>query len=137
MVATPVLAPSLPGWDDVDVIPELLIERLYRAGEGAVADLIAALSPQQRASLAVYCYRRSHLHQIGLAIAATCDQFELTRVLGTALGSALFVQARERRLAEAPVATGQRSKVTLARSSTLRPVSADPASTDGPDDALD
>ena len=121
MVATPVLAPSLPGWDDVDVIPEALIERVYRAGEAGVADLTAALSPHQRAALAVYCYRRSHLHRIGLAIAATCDQFALTRALGTSLGSALFVQSRETRGADVRVPTGSRPKVTLAKAPSIQP----------------
>ena len=121
MVATPVLAPSLPGWDDVDVIPEALIELLYRAGESGAAELTVALSPLQRAALAVYCYRRSHLHRIGLAIAATCDQFALTRVLGTALGSALFVQSRETRSDDVRAPVGPRPKVTLAKSPPLRP----------------
>jgi hypothetical protein len=121
MVATPVLAPSLPGWDDVDVVPDALIEQLYRSGESGAAELTAALSPQQRAALAVYCYRRSHLHRIGLAIAATCDQFALTRILGTALGSALFVQSRETRGDEVRAPAGPRPKVTLAKSPPLRP----------------
>jgi hypothetical protein len=120
MVATPVVAPSLPGWDDVDVVPERLIEHLYRASEDAVVEIATTLSPQQRASLAVYCYRRSHLHGIGLAVAATCDQLALTQALGTALGSALFVQAQERNLERERAAVGQRPKVTLAKSSGLR-----------------
>jgi hypothetical protein len=115
MVAAPVLAPSLPGWDDVDVVPDQLIERLYRASEDAIVELAATLSSQQRASLAVFCYRRSHLHVIGLTIAASCDQLELTRMLGTALGSALFVQARERGLPRERIPTGHRPKVTLAK----------------------
>ena len=115
MVATPVLAPSLPGWEDADVVPEQLIERLYHMGEDAIVELTAALSPQQRASLAVYCYRRSHLHRIGLALAASCDQFALTRVLGTALGSALFLQARESTQQRLPAVS--RPKVTLAKAS--------------------
>ena len=133
MVAAPVLAPSLPGWDDVDVVPDQLIERLYRASEGAIVELAATLSPQQRASLAVYCYRRSHLHAIGLTIAANCDQLELTRMLGTALGSALFVQARERGLSRERVPTGHRPRVTLARPA-ARPAAPEDAGLDQSDD---
>lgn len=133
MVAAPVLAPSLPGWDDVDVVPDQLIERLYRASEDAVVELAATLSPQQRASLAVYCYRRSHLHGIGLTIAASCDQLELTRMLGTALGSALFVQARERGLSRERVPGGHRPKVTLATPA-ARPVVPDDAQLDQSDE---
>jgi ferric-dicitrate binding protein FerR (iron transport regulator) len=134
MVATPVVAPSLPGWDDVDVVPERLIEHLYRASEDAVVDIAARLSPQQRASLAVYCYRRSHLHAIGLAVAATCDQLALTQALGTALGSALFIQAQERNLARERTATGHRPKVTLAKSSTLRVAASNEAEIEDDDD---
>jgi hypothetical protein len=120
MAAASVLAPSLPGWEDVDTVPDLLVDRLYRAGEGGAVELTAALSQQQRASLAVYCYRRSHLHRIGLVLAAACDQAALMRVLGTALGSALFVQARENRIALERPSTGQRPKVSLAKASPVR-----------------
>jgi hypothetical protein len=137
MAAVPMLAPSLPGWEDADTVPELLIERLYNAGEDAVVELTAALSAQQRANLAVYCYRRSHLHRIGLALAATCDQFALTRVLGSALGSALFLQARESRSPpERAPTTGQRGKVTLAKASAFRPAVLDEVCAD-PDDVED
>jgi len=123
MAANPVLAPALPGWEDIEVIPDRLIERLHQAGEGAVAELTASLSPEQRANVAVYCYRRSHLHRIGLAIAASCDHLALTRVLGTSLGSALFLQARESAHAQQTPTTSHRPKVTLAKSTALRSVS--------------
>jgi hypothetical protein len=115
MVATPVLAPSLPGWDDEDVVPENLVTRLYSAGEDNAVALTAKLSPHQRALLAAYCYRRSHLHRFGLAIASTCDQATLMRLLGTGLGSTLFVQSRERGRAPEPASGGHRHKITLAK----------------------
>jgi hypothetical protein len=115
MVATPVLAPSLPGWDDEDVVPEKLITSLYSAGEDNALRLSANLTPNQRALIAAYCYRRSHLHRLGLVIAGTCDQATLTRVMGASLGSMVFVQSRERHLGNAG-ASGSRAKVTLARS---------------------
>jgi hypothetical protein len=114
MVATPVLAPSLPGWDDEDVVPEKLITSLYSAGEDNALRLSANLTPNQRALIAAYCYRRSHLHRLGLVIAGTCDQATLTRVMGASLGSMVFVQSRERDLGSAG-ASGSRAKVTLAR----------------------
>jgi hypothetical protein len=120
MVATPVLAPSLPGWDDEDVIPENLITRLYRAGEDRAVGLTAALSPHQRALIAAFCYRRSHLHRLGLAIASSCDQPTLARALGSALGATVFAQSRDR---GGPGATpgGPRAKITLATCPGLRP----------------
>jgi hypothetical protein len=121
MVATPVLAPSLPGWDDEDVVPENLVTRLYSAGEDNAVALTAKLSPHQRALLAAYCYRRSHLHRFGLAIASTCDQATLMRLLGTGLGSTLFVQSRERGAAPGPVSGGHRHKITLAKCPGLLP----------------
>jgi hypothetical protein len=120
MVATPVLAPSLPGWDDEDVVPEKLITSLYSAGEDNALSLSANLTPNQRALIAAYCYRRSHLHRLGLVIAGTCDQATLTRIMGASLGSMVFVQSRERDLGSA-VVSGSRAKVTLARSPGLAP----------------
>jgi len=119
MVTTPVLAPSLPGWDDEDVVPESLVARLYSAGEDNAVSMTAALSPQQRALLAAYCYRRSHMHRLGLAIASTCDQATLMRVLGTGVGTTFFVQSRERGRVQGPVPGGHRHKITLAKNSPL------------------
>jgi hypothetical protein len=102
-------------------VPESLIVRLYRAGEDRALGLTSGLSEHQRALLAAYCYRRSHLHQLGLAIASTLDQAILVRVLGTGLGTAFFVQSRECGRGKPPVAGAQRAKITLARSTGLPP----------------
>jgi len=110
MVATPVLAPSLPGWDDDNIVPENLIAHLYQAGEDNAVGLTATLSPHRRALLAAYCYRRSHLHRLGLVIASTCDQPTLIRVLGRALGTTFFLQSRAH-----SQASEARPKITLAK----------------------
>jgi hypothetical protein len=110
MVATLVLTPSLPRWDDDNLVPEDLIAHLYQAGEDSAVALAATLDPDRRARLAAHCYRRSHLHRLGLAIASTCDQPTLIRVLGKALGTAFFVQSRAR--SQAPEG---RTKITLAK----------------------
>ena len=100
--------------DDDQEVPEELIGRLYRATESSVFEMLPDLSLQDRAYLAMFCYRKSHLHRIGLAIAATCDENVLVQTWGTALGQTLFAQSRE----APPVpqrAPGQhRSKITLA-----------------------
>jgi hypothetical protein len=113
MVTPPVHAPALSTWDDENSVPETLILRLYGVSEDTALTLTAALSPYRRALVAAHCYRRSHLHRLGLAIAATCDRSILMRVLGIIPGTALFVQSRSHALA--PLPTGDRSRITLAK----------------------
>jgi hypothetical protein len=59
----------------------------------------------------VYCYRRAHLASIGLAIAASCDEDELT-MHGGNLGANLFAKSRA---TEAVVTNNlsQRRKISL------------------------
>ena len=44
--------------------------------------------------LALFCYRRSHLHSLALAIAASCSERELIQ-LGGRVGSTLYALSRE------------------------------------------
>src|SRR5262249_296250 len=96
MRTLPALTPITPQLDDDQMVPEELVGRLYQLGESAVLDLLVGLSPTERANLAMFCYRKAHLHRTGLAIAATCDRDTLIQAWGTALGQALFAQSRER-----------------------------------------
>ena len=102
--------------DPCPVTDDLLGE-LYRANKNGLPELIATVSPDVRAALAMYCYRRGHLKGIGLAIASTCDLYDLETVGGTA-GAALFARSREAAPA-APVASQYvaRQKITLASGS--------------------
>jgi len=101
-------------------VSEELLGRLYRAGPSGADETTSSLSPQQRASLAAFCYARAHLHEIGLAIAATCDQHSLIDAAGKA-GSVLYAQSRNRLKAhEAPPVVKKRS-ITLATFAPLRP----------------
>jgi hypothetical protein len=102
--------------DPCPVTDDLLGE-LYRANKNGLPELIATVSPDVRAALAMYCYRRGHLKGIGLAIASTCDIYDLETVGGTA-GAALFARSREVAPA-APVASQYvaRQKITLASGS--------------------
>ena len=120
MRTLPAIAPTTPQLDDDQLVPEALVGRLYRLGESAVLDLLAGLSPTERANLAMFCYRKAHLHRTGLAIAATCDRDTLIQAWGTALGQAIFAQSRER-AAPDRVSVSRRSKITLARSAQLIP----------------
>ena len=99
--------------DDQDV-PDELIGRLYRATESSVFDMLPELSVQDRAYLAMFCYRKSHLHRIGLAIAATCDESVLVQTWGTALGQTLYTQSREAPPAPQRAPGQHRAKITLA-----------------------
>ena len=102
--------------DPCPVTDDLLGE-LYRANKNGLPELIATVSPDVRAALAMYCYRRGHLKSIGLAIASTCDMYDLETVGGTA-GAALFARSRET-APPAPVASQYvaRQKITLASGS--------------------
>lgn len=106
---------SYPGAPNDEVLgSDEMLARLYRSGEDGVRDIIAALSPLQRAHLAMFCYRKSHLHRIGLAIAASCDKAILLQAFGTALGRILHAQSREYSLGLGRVPAGSKPKVTLA-----------------------
>jgi hypothetical protein len=61
--------------------------------------------------LALFCYRRSHLASIGLAIAATCEKDELSWWGGNA-GAVLFERSRETPKS-IPIDTHGRRKVTM------------------------
>jgi len=111
--------PRGPQFDNDQPVPADLAERLYRAGEGRVADLVAGFSATQRADLAVYCYHKAHLHRIGLAIAATCERSVLELTWGRTLGKVLFDQSREMVLAPAPTGNPYRPAVTLATLSAM------------------
>jgi hypothetical protein len=121
MRTLPAIAPAAPQLDDDQLVPDELVGRLYRAGEDAVLDLLDGLSSHARANLAMFCYRKSHLHRTGLAIAATCDRATLIQSWGTALGEAIFAQSREP--VEMPDRTPSgRNKITLARFGGFPPV---------------
>jgi len=102
--------------DPCPVTDDLLGE-LYRANKNGLPELIATVSPDVRAALAMYCYRRGHLKSIGLAIASTCNLYDLETVGGTA-GAALYARSRE--AAPPPPVASQyvaRQKITLASGS--------------------
>jgi hypothetical protein len=98
-------------------VPDNMLGELYRASKNGLPELIATVSPEVRAKLALYCYRRGHLKGIGLAIASTCNIYDLETSGGTA-GAALFARSREVAPA-APAASHYvaRQKITLASGS--------------------
>jgi hypothetical protein len=68
--------------DEVCPVRDELLGELYRADENCVSEMVATVAPDISALLALYCYRRSHLHTRGLAIAGSCDQDDLVRLGG-------------------------------------------------------
>jgi hypothetical protein len=98
-------------------VPDDMLGELYRANKNGLPELISTVSPDVRAALAMYCYRRGHLKGIGLAIASTCNLYDLETVGGTA-GATLYARSREA-VPAAPVASQYvaRQKITLASGS--------------------
>ena len=75
-------------------IPDRLLGQLYSSPQRDVAEALTTMPSLQRARLALFCNRRAHLHEMGLSIAATCSEADLTHE-GAAVGAMLFRQSRE------------------------------------------
>ena len=75
-------------------VPEHLLGELYRANAHGLDELVATVPAKTRAMLALYCYRRTHLQSIGLAVAASCQEYDLEEFGGHA-GRVLFEKARQ------------------------------------------
>jgi hypothetical protein len=75
-------------------VREELLGEMYRANEHGLARLVESVSSDVRAELALFCYRRSHLHSLALVVAASCSEGELVQ-LGGRVGSSLYAQSRE------------------------------------------
>jgi len=98
--------------DSCPVRDELLGE-MYRASEHGLPQLVASVAPDARAMLALFCYRKSHLHSLAVAIAASCSQKELVQA-GGRVGSTLYALSREP-ATRTPAASsyGHRKPITL------------------------
>jgi hypothetical protein len=104
---------TLPLDDESCPVSEDMLGQLYRSSEHGLRELIATVSPDVRAALAAYCYRRGHLQAIGLAIASTCDEEDLVTWAGRA-GAFLFARSREAPVAPTPSYYAERRKISLA-----------------------
>ena len=83
---------ELPSEEECPISDELL-GVLYRSNPHGLSALVTSVGPETRAMLALYCYRRAHLQDMGLSIAATCEDANLLS-LG-AVGAILFSRSRE------------------------------------------
>lgn len=84
---------------------------LYRSHRLGLATLVQTVSPDVRAMLALYCYRRAHLQSLGLSVAASCSEDDLVNAGGHA-GAALFLLSRKAP-APAPEQPTGRRKISL------------------------
>ena len=100
--------------NDFSPVREDLLGEMYRANDEGLPHLVKSVSSDVRAMLALFCYRRSHLHSLALRIATSCDERELIR-LGGRVGSTLYRLSREgAQQRPAPVSGyGHRRPITL------------------------
>ncbi|MGY8663198.1 hypothetical protein Q3C01_12610 [Bradyrhizobium sp. UFLA05-109] len=89
-----------------------LLGEMYRASESGLPRLVESVAPEARARLALFCYRRSHLHSLAVAIAASCTERELIES-GGRVGSTLYALSRENTTKASPSPSGNRKPITL------------------------
>ena len=95
-------------------VSEELLGALYRTDKNGFPALLATLKPHDRALLALFCYPRSHLHDLGIAIAATCEEDDLF-LIGGRVGAILHALSREApQAAPSPTHAAERRRITLA-----------------------
>ena len=94
---------------------DLLIGDLYNSPSQDIAALLSEFSPLECGELAIFCYGRAHLRDVGLAIAATCDLDSLIAPGGEAAGQFLFALSREApQIVEQLFPGHRRPKISLA-----------------------
>lgn len=93
-------------------VQEDLLGQMYRANENGLPILVESVSSDVRAMLALFCYRRNHLHALALTIAASCSERDLIQI-GGRVGSALYALSREKPEARAATPSGHRKPITL------------------------
>jgi|SRR5258707_598043 len=99
--------------NDFCPVRDELLGELYRASESGLPHLVDSISSDVRAMLALFCYRRSHLYSLALAIATTCSERELVE-FGGRVGSTLYALSREPAMRAAPSSSyGNRKSITL------------------------
>jgi hypothetical protein len=111
--------------NDFCPVRDELLGEMYRANENGLAQLVESVSSDVRAMLALFCYRRSHLHSLALSIATSCSERELIE-FGGRVGSTLYALSREAPAARSGASSsyGGRKPITLSTKplSTFSPV---------------
>ncbi len=123
--------------NDFCPVREELLGEMYRANEHGLPRLVETVTPDVRAMLALFCYRRNHLHSMALTIAASCTERDLFQ-LGGRVGSTLYALSRETQTAPPASSTnyGHRKPITLSTKplQTFQPMQDD---FDDEDDAIE
>src|SRR3954451_10311481 len=105
-----------------------LLGEMYRASEHGLPRLVESVSSDARAMLALFCYRRSHLHSLAISIAASCSERELIQA-GGRVGSTLYALSREAQATRSTPSSsnGNRKPITLSTKplSTFSPIEDD------------
>src|SRR5262249_13190529 len=100
--------------EEICPVDDDMLGVLYRLDKQGIAELVATMAPDIRVLLALFCYPRSHLRTMGLAIAATCEEDDLVRCGGRA-GAVLYARSREAsQLGSVPSHAAERRRITLA-----------------------
>jgi hypothetical protein len=111
--------------NDFCPVRDELLGEMYRANENGLAQLVESVSSDVPAMLALFCYRRSHLHSLALSIATSCSERELIE-FGGRVGSTLYALSREAPAARSGASSsyGGRKPITLSTKplSTFAPV---------------
>jgi len=98
--------------NDFCPVQDDLLGEMYRASEHGLPQLVESVTPDVRAMLALFCYRRSHLYSLALTIAASCSEQNLVQV-GGRVGSTLYGLSREPAARTSPVSVSGRKPITL------------------------
>lgn len=108
--------------NDACPVADDLLGQMYRANPNGLSLLVANVAPDDRARLALFCYRRSHLHALAVAIASSCNERDLINI-GGRVGSTLHALSREPARV-ATVSHGSRKPITLSTKplSTFAPI---------------
>jgi hypothetical protein len=98
--------------NDFCPVRDELLGEMYRASAHGLPQLVESVASDVRAKLALFCYRRGHLHSLAIAIAASCSERELI-VFGGRVGSALYALSRQAPVREVTPSYGNRKPITL------------------------
>ena len=71
-----------------------LLGAMYRANENGLPHLVASVPGEVRAMLALFCYRRNHMHALAISIASSCTERDLIEH-GGRVGSTLYALAHD------------------------------------------
>ena len=110
--------------NDFCPVRDELLGEMYRANANGLPLLVNSVPSEVRAMLALFCYRRSHLHALAIAVAASCTERELIH-FGGRVGSTLYALSRAPAARSGPSsAYGNRKPITLSTKplSTFKPI---------------